>query len=74
LRSQQPSVIPAPDNTGHPREQSKEFSEKVGKIVGIIPRLVGKTLSGKKAFIALGLTAGNKTAPRICQSRCAGSG
>jgi hypothetical protein len=29
---------------------------------------VGKTISGKKAFIALGLTAGNKTAARISHS------
>jgi hypothetical protein len=30
---------------------------------------VGKRLSGKKAFIALGLTAGNKRAARISHSR-----
>ena len=32
----------------------------------IAPRFVGKTLSGRKAFIALELTAGNKTPLRIC--------
>jgi len=41
----------------YPREQSKEFSEKARKIAGIVTRFAGKTLSGKKAFTALGLTA-----------------
>jgi hypothetical protein len=31
------------------------------KYFGIVPKFVGKTLSGKKAFIALGLTAGNNS-------------
>jgi hypothetical protein len=31
-------------------------------VIGIVPRFVGKTPLGEKAFIALGLTAGNKTA------------
>jgi len=31
------------------------------QLFGIVPRFLGKRLSGKKAFIALGLTAGNKT-------------
>jgi len=44
------------------------------KEIGVVPRFVGKTPSGKNAFIALGLTAGNKTAARIFQTRCAGSG
>jgi len=33
-----------------------------GTFFGVVSRFVGKRLSGKKAFIALGLTAGNKTA------------
>jgi hypothetical protein len=41
----------------YPREQSKEFSEKARKIADIVTRFVGKTLSGNKAFMALGLTA-----------------
>ena len=45
-----------------------------GNKLGIVPGFVGKGLSRKKAFIALGLTAGNKRAARISQSRCAGSG
>jgi len=44
------------------------------KAFGIVPRFVGKTLSGKKAFIALGLTAGNKRASRISQSSDNGNG
>jgi len=34
----------------------------------IVPRFVGEIVSGKKAFIALGLTAGKKTAPRVSRS------
>ena len=32
------------------------------KAFGMVPRFVGKRLSGKKAFIAFGLTAGKKPA------------
>jgi hypothetical protein len=58
---------PGGDVVGHdPKEQRNTTIEKSLCInkqkVGIVPRFVGKTPSGKKAFIALGLTAGSKTA------------
>jgi hypothetical protein len=52
-------------------DESKSFFQWIEKFFCIVPRFVGQTPSGKKAFIALGLTAGNKTARRISQSCCA---
>lgn len=43
------------------------------KSFGIVPRFVGKPLSGKKAFIALGLTAEKRPATLDHSERSAGS-
>jgi hypothetical protein len=59
-----------PASPGLRRDKGAIYSMKA---FGIVPRFVGKRLSGKKGFIALGLTASNETAARIYQRRCAGS-